>query len=301
MSSTVAPRSLAASLAARARAPTSTSDDSSTPRASMRARERISPSRASMRAVASRMRATKRRASSGSASAPSSSTSALARTAATGFFSSCDRSAAKVSRKGRPSSSRRIESMARVRRFTSLPWTMGGTTLVSPSLTRTAKFGEPLDGRCDGAPDHGGGERGRGAERHADDEHGGREVGQEAPHDDGRLEHADGADHAPVDDDRCLDDDGARFLRALAENDAPLRIEQDEVDGFSFSFAPQGFGDVLNRDRARAHLRSDEARDGLRLVARGFGGEQGGARFDAIEHQADRRRARRPPRCRPGR
>jgi len=146
VSSIVAPRSLAASPAARTSAPRSTSEEESTPRASMRARERISPSKVSIRAVASRMRATNLRASSGSASAPSSSTSALARMAATGFLSSWERSAANVSRKGLPSSSLRIESMAWVRRFTSCPCAGGGTALVSPSLTRTAKLVRPSMG-----------------------------------------------------------------------------------------------------------------------------------------------------------
>ena len=90
-----------------------------------------------MRAVASRMRATKRRASSGSSSALSSKTSALARMAATGFLSSCDRSEAKVSTNGRPSRSRRIESIARVRRVTSRPNAIGGAPRRSPKLTRS--------------------------------------------------------------------------------------------------------------------------------------------------------------------
>ena len=121
-----------------ARSPASITAASSTPRASIRASESRSPSSASMRVVASRMRPTKRAASSGSSSAPSASTSALARIAATGFFSSCERSAANVSTNGRPSSWRRIESIAFERLCTSRPCAGGGTARRSPSLTRTA-------------------------------------------------------------------------------------------------------------------------------------------------------------------
>ena len=49
---------------------------------------------------------------------------------------------------------------------------------------------QALDRRRDRPPDGGGSEGGCGAERHADDEHGGREVGEEAAHDDGRLDDA---------------------------------------------------------------------------------------------------------------
>ena len=92
-----------------------------------------------MRPAASRIRWTKCRARSGSPMAPSSNTSALARTAATGFFNSCDKSAAKVSTNGRPSSCRRIESSALANRSTSRPPDVAGTAgLRSPVLTCSA-------------------------------------------------------------------------------------------------------------------------------------------------------------------
>src|SRR5215468_7471963 len=149
----------------------------------MRASESKSPRSASMRVVASRMRATKRAASSGSSRAPSASTSALARMAATGFFSSWERSAAKVSTKGRPSSWRRIESMARVRLCTSRPNVGGGAAWRSPRL----------QGPGDAPADEVGGERRGDPEADADDDDEGGHVLQRTADGDGALDD----EHAP--------------------------------------------------------------------------------------------------------
>ena len=84
------------------------------------------------------MRRANRRAVSGSSAAPSVSTSALARIAATGFFSSCDTSATNVSSACRSSSSRRIDSRACVSARTSLPRGSGKGACRSPAATRSA-------------------------------------------------------------------------------------------------------------------------------------------------------------------
>src|SRR5205085_460140 len=65
-------------------------------------------------------------------------TSADARIAATGFFSSCDTSATKFSRAWRSSSSRRIDSSAWVSARTSRPRGSGSGACRSPAATRSA-------------------------------------------------------------------------------------------------------------------------------------------------------------------
>src|SRR3989475_2176870 len=86
----------------------------------------------------SRIRKANLRAVSGSSAAPSVSTSADARIAATGFFSSCETSATKFSSACRSSSSRRIDSSAWVSSRTSRPRGSGQAAWRAPAPPRFA-------------------------------------------------------------------------------------------------------------------------------------------------------------------
>src|SRR6267143_340013 len=128
-----------ASTASRATAQRSTGwSFGSMPRASRRASESRSWVSCCSLSALSRIRSAKRRAVSGWSAAPSVSTSAEARIAATGFFSSCDTSATKVSSACRSSSSRRIDSSACVSSRTSRPRGSGSGPWRSPAATRCA-------------------------------------------------------------------------------------------------------------------------------------------------------------------
>jgi hypothetical protein len=220
---------------------------------------------------------------------PSSRTSALARMAATGFLSSWERSAAKVSTNGRPSSCRRMDTMERMSRVTSRAPTEGGSPARCPELTRSAKRLRVSMGRAIERPIQAAASAAAAPRTRLITSTVGAMSCEHLLHDDGRLHHLHRAHLLAVDHDGGADRHHARgrHRRGRSGREEPLArvVEQPEPQiGAPRRLLLQPVRDLRDVGPGAGHVALEHARDGGRLVLRGGGRDAHGARLDPVDH-----------------
>ncbi len=156
-----------------------------------------------------------------------------------------------------------------------------------------AERGERFDRHGNRAPDPRRRQRGHRAQHQTDDEHGRREVGEQAPHDDGRFDHAHGAHVLAVHLDGSIDEHGSGLAAraGLAEREQHVSVAVQHLEAqvrAAVAFLLQLAGDLVHGHSRAVHLAFDHAGDGRRLVARSLRCETHGARLDAVDdHQSE--------------